>query len=138
MEKQCHNEIVELHAFFQVWFNGKLEKNEETFNRFPGAVGDKFTLITPSGQKHRRNDIIRLVWDAHASRKNTDTAMKIWIENFEFKELSKDIFLVTYEEWQKIDAENKGRLSTAIFQKCENEFNGIKWLHVHETWLNKK
>jgi len=64
--------------------------------------------------------------------------MTIWIENFDFKELSNDLFLVMYEEWQKIEDKNKGRLSTAIFQKCENKFNGIKWLHVHETWLGEK
>ena len=64
--------------------------------------------------------------------------MNIWIENFNFRQISNELFLVTYEEWQKIDTDNKGRLSTAIFQKYENKFNGINWLHVHETWLGEK
>ena len=64
--------------------------------------------------------------------------MKIWIENFNYKQISTEAFLVIYEEWQKIDAFNKGRLSTAIFRKSENRFNSLAWVHVHETWLNEK
>jgi hypothetical protein len=64
--------------------------------------------------------------------------MKIWIENFSFRLIREDIFLVTYEEWQKTNGEDKGRLSTVIFCKSSNKFNGIVWLHVHETWLSEK
>jgi len=138
LKKQCYNEIVGLHAFFQDWFNDKLEKNEKTFQRFPGVVDDKFELIAPSGLKFTRDEIVQLVWDAHASRASAENAMKIWIENFNYRQISNNIFLVTYEEWQKIDAESKGRLSTAIFQKNVNGFNGISWVHVHETWLSEK
>jgi len=136
MEKQCYNEIAELHSFFQDWFNGKLDKNEEIFNRFPGVLDDKFELIAPSGLRFTRNEIVQLVWDAHASREKPENNLKIWIENFNFEQINSEIFLVTYEEWQKIDGEDKGRLSTAIFKNCENEINNINWCHVHEVWLS--
>jgi hypothetical protein len=138
LEKKCYNEIVEQHSFFQDWFNGKIEKNEKTFQRFPSVLDNKFELITPSLQKYAREDILQLVWNSHASRTISDNPMKIWIENFGFKQLTSDIFLVTYEEWQKVESEDKGRLSTAIFLKKENKFNGIVWIHVHETWLPEK
>ncbi|MHA1946648.1 MAG: hypothetical protein ACXAC6_18090 [Candidatus Hodarchaeales archaeon] len=129
MEQQCYNEIVELHSFFENWFNAKLDRKEDIFQRFPNVLADEFELIAPSGQKHTRNEILKLVWNAHASRATTGSPMKIWIENFNFKRISDSIFVVTYEEWQKIVEENKGRLSTAIFRKCANNFNGITWLH---------
>ena len=135
MKNHCYNEIVELHSFFQDWFNGKIEKNKEPFERFPNVLEEKFELITPSGQKHTKDEILQLVWNSHASRAESDNPMKIWIENFNFKTISDELFLVTYEEWQKIDGNDKGRLSTAIFQRCENNFNGITWIHVHETFL---
>jgi hypothetical protein len=138
MEQQCYNEIVELHSFFEDWFNAKLDKNEGMFQRFPGVLDDKFELIAPSGLRFTKNEIIQIIWDAHASRVNTGSPMKIWIENFSFRLIREDVFLVTYEEWQKTNGEDKGRLSTAIFCKCANDFNGIAWLHVHETWLSKK
>ena len=135
MEKQCNTEIVELHAFFENWFNGYLEKNDQDFQRFLGVLDDKFELITPSGQKHTREEILKLVWNSHGSRSNSDNPMKIWIENFNYKQISDSIFLVTYEEWQKIENSNKGRLSTAIFQRSEYKYNDINWIHVHETFL---
>ena len=135
MEKQCYNEIVELHSFFENWFNGKIEKKEEIFQRFLSVLNNNFEIITPSGQKHTRKDIIDLVWSSHASRANSNNPMKIWIENFNFKQISNYLFLVTYEEWQKLDGNDKGRLSTAIFQRCENPYHDINWIHVHETFL---
>ena len=136
MEQQCYNEIVELHSFFENWFNAKLDKNDDIFQRFPSVLDDNFELITPSGQKHTQEEILELVWNAHASRANTGSPMKIWIENFSFWLIREDIFLVTYEEWQKTNGEDKGRLSTAIFKSCENEINNINWCHVHEVWLS--
>jgi len=138
MKNQCYNEIVELHSFFQDWFNGKLEKNEKMFQRFPSVLDDKFELITPSGQKLTRDEILKIVWNSYATRANSDNPMNIWIENFNYKQISEGLFLVTYEEWHKIDVNNTGRLSTAIFQKSDNKFNGINWVHVHETWLGEK
>ena len=136
MEKQCYTEIIELHSFFQDWFNGKLEMNEKNFQRFPEVLDTNFELITPRGEKYSRKEILQLVWKSHASRKNSVNPMTIWIENFTFRMITSDIFLVTYEEWQKIESKNQGRLSTAIFSKNLNKFNGIDWVHVHVVFLS--
>ena len=135
MKKNCYNEIVGLHRFFQDWFNGHLVMNENTFERFSNVLEAEFELITPSGQRHTKKEILKLVWDSHSSRSNSDNPMNIWIENFRFRRISDSIFLVTYEEWQKIENNDQGRLSTALFKKSENKFNGIDWIHVHETFV---
>lgn len=51
------------------------------------------------------------------------------------RQLSAKHVLVTYEEWQRhalasMPPDN-GRLSTALFDCAD----GLRWLHVHETWL---
>lgn len=42
--------------------------------------------------------------------------------------------LVTYEEWQEIGQETRGRISTALVERDPGT-GGFTWLHMHETWL---
>jgi hypothetical protein len=46
------------------------------------------------------------------------------------------MLLATYEEWQVIEGETRGRLSTALFRNREGTPNGIEWVHLHETWMS--
>ena len=43
--------------------------------------------------------------------------------------------IVTYEEWQTFEGVEKGRLSTAVFERHPAMPNRVRWLSVHETWL---
>jgi hypothetical protein len=135
MESECKNEIIELHSFFESWFNGELPKSEESFHRFDSVLHTNFQLITPRGEKITQDEIITSIWNAYNSRSQTNPPMQIWIENYSFKPINKNIFVATYEEWQKIETGNQGRLSTVIFIKETNDYNNLSWLHVHETWL---
>ena len=47
-----------------------------------------------------------------------------------------DLVLATYEEWQEIDSQESSRVSTVLFHKAPNTPNGLRWLHVHGTWMN--
>lgn len=43
----CQHEIVELHAFFEAWFNGDLPQTTESLARFENAMADSFSMHTP-------------------------------------------------------------------------------------------
>ena len=60
---------------------------------------------------------------------------RIWIERFRFHHRLGEAAVVTYEEWQEVDGETRGRLSTAVFGAREGRPNGVVWLHLHEVWL---
>jgi hypothetical protein len=135
LETICKKEIIELHTFFEEWFNGALEKTRTNFKRVENVLDSNFTLITPSGLKKSRDELITLLWEAAGSRINTESPLDIWIENYLFEQVGTGLFLVTYEEWQKDEKRKRGRLSTAIFKKVTNDYNNLLWLHVHETWL---
>ena len=64
--------------------------------------------------------------------------MRIWIKNYQFRQISDSLFLAIYEEWQTIDNTDKGRVSTALFMKQKNNFQDLIWFHVHETWLSNQ
>lgn len=133
MDERCRSEVIQLHQFFEGWSTGKLDPSDENFRRFAEVVAVGFEIISPDGQLMKRDQILSRVRDSHGSRKNG--TFRIWIENYRSRLIVNGVQLVTYEEWQETDGEQRGRLSSAIFQHEPDAPNGVVWLHVHETWL---
>jgi hypothetical protein len=137
MEDKCKIEIQELHSFFENWFNGVIAKTRPNFERVSEVLHPNFNLIPPSGKIVSRKRLLEMIWDAHDSRKHSNDLMKIWIKNFRFQQMSETHFLVVYEEWQRINDADKGRISTAIMMKQDNSYQDLIWYSVHETWLTE-
>lgn len=135
MEQRCENEVVELHRFFQDWFNGVLPPTEEAFERFSSVMADEFVIISPNGELTERDELVERLRAAHGIWRRLSRPGRIWIENLRVRHRVGDQILVLYEEWQEMDGESRGRLSTALFRLRETAPNGVQWLHVHEVWL---
>jgi len=132
IENRCENEVIELHQFFQDWFNGELQPADENYARFAGVLRADFIIIDPSGNVTKREPLIAGLRSAHNSRSN----FKIWIEKFQFRHSEGNIAVATYEEWQIIaEGESNARLSSVVFREKADTPNGVVWVHVHETWL---
>jgi len=124
-------EIEELHRFFVAWFLGELPRTAENFARFTHATAPGFTLISPGGAMIDYAVAVEWIENAHGSRSN----FNIWTENFRLHQHLDEIAIVTYEEWQETADGVTSRLSTAVFADDVTAPNGVRWLHVHETWL---
>jgi hypothetical protein len=136
LEARCRTEIDELHAFFEQWFNGDLEPSEATLARFTDVMAPGFHIVSPDGAMRDRAAIIRLVREGHGSGLvDGKRTVRIWIEHLALRASSDHVSVVTYEEWQERGGEQTGRLSTAVLQNAPDTPNGLRWLHVHETWL---
>ena len=135
LKSVCQSEVNELHTFFQKWFNGELHKSNLIFQRLTTVFHPQFTLISPIGEERKRNEVIQGIWDAYGTRDPKKNPMRIWIENYIYKGEFNSIYIVTYEERQSSNSNKRGRLSTAIFEQATNNYNDIRWLHVHQTWL---
>ena len=126
-----HAEIVELHAFFQEWLDGSLEESDAAFARLPNSLDPDFMLISPSGEAGTREELLRQLRAAHASRPN----WRMWIGGAKLRVDSADLLVATYEEWHQSGETTTARISTAVFRHQVGAPNGLLWLHVHETWL---
>jgi len=134
IEKRCEAEVIELHQFFQDWFNGEIEPTNENYARLVDVLSADFILIDPGGNITGGESLLARLRNAHNSRRD----FKIWVENFQFRHYEDHIAIATYEEWQIItEGETNARLSTAIFREKAGTPNGVMWLHVHETWLKE-
>ena len=135
MYNNIKKEIIDLHQFFEDWFNGKLKNTEEDFSRFTKVMGEGFEIISPFGTKTNRSALMEKLRNAYGLKSGSEKKYRIWIENVHTRKLEDNLFLITYKEWQEVDGVTKGRLSTAILKENSTNPNKIEWLHVHETWL---
>jgi hypothetical protein len=129
----CRREIEELHQFFQDWFNGDLPETDVNFARFSDVMANDFEMVSPNG----RSVTITTLQPALRQRYNSWQNGRIWIENVRVHWQKGVLLLVVYEEWQAVDGEENGRLSSVLFQQQNNLPNKLLWLYVHETWLPK-
>ncbi|MGB5341641.1 MAG: hypothetical protein WBP67_06065, partial [Thermoanaerobaculia bacterium] len=116
MDQRCNDEVVQLHQFFQDWFNGVLPPTDKAFDRFSSVMGEGFVIISPSGELTDREELLERLRAAHGIWRGMSRPGRIWIENLQVRHQVGDQILVLYEESQEIDGESRGRLSTALFR----------------------
>ena len=98
------------------------------------ALDPSFIIVDPEGTLSARAPLIDGLYKAHGSREG----LSIGIKNPTLRFENAEIIVATYEEWQEHAETTTARLSTVVFQESTDgeSFNGLCWLHVHETWLN--
>ncbi|MEE9263277.1 MAG: hypothetical protein V3V11_02370 [Vicinamibacteria bacterium] len=133
MDEKCRTEIVELHRFFEDWFRARLPQTEANFKRVSEVLEERFEIISPRGDLMTREKLLAVLWEFYGGYR--DQQYRIWTEGHRSRSLAEGQLLVTYQEWEEIEGEKKGRLTSAIFRKEEQAANGVKWLHVHEVWI---
>lgn len=133
-------EIIQLHAFFEDWFRGNCNDSDRVFkNRLLSRMDIDFYIVLPNGECFYGEQFWPEMRTAHGS----NPKFQISLRNFARKlQIGQKTFVANYEEWQKNSVESKpennGRVSTAIFVEDKSAPNGVKWVHVHETWLPAK
>ncbi len=125
-------EVVELHQFFEDWFNGQIGADD--FDRFSGVLAQDFTMIGPDGRLTHSQPLLEALGEAGGSK----NGLQIWIENTVVLTRSGDLTLAVYEECQDLQGKKNRRRSTVLFRDKPVNPNGLEWIHVHETWLERE
>lgn len=118
------SEVRELHSFFERWFDGTAEPSE--VDRLDVLDGS-FHMVGPDGHVHNVDQVRSAIEDGYGRR-----TMQIEIRNVRVHPSAPT---GTYEEWQTIDGEITGRISSAVMSGDPSTPNGLRWMHLHETWL---
>jgi hypothetical protein len=133
MITRIQSEIVQLHQFFQDWYNGKLPHNGAAFQRCEDVLAPGFTMVPPNnGKVLERLPLLGVLWNLHEAK----VGIEFWIEDIQIRHQNGNAILATYQEWQKYNRVVTARLSSALFEKAHSTPNGVHWLHVHETWID--
>jgi len=137
MIDNCRKEVLELHTFFEDWFNARLPDTDEAFSRLESVLDPDFLMITPGAKKIPYTTLLHNLRTMTRYYTPAEKPSSIWIRNIEAEKISESLCLVLYEEWQgnREKTDGKGRVSTAIFKKSRHSPNNVSWLHLHETWI---
>lgn len=133
MDPIYEKEIVELHDFFQDWFNAVLPQTQEAFNRMDHVIDRRFAIVMPAGSRVEREVLLSRLFGAHGAR----SGIRIWIANVRLLIESDELAVVEYEEWQEEGVTTTSRYSTVVFRRQRDAPNGLVWIHVHETWIKE-
>lgn len=131
--EMCVRETEDLHQFFEGWLSGRLSNTDGAFRRVGRALAPEFCLIHPSGAWRSRESILTGLRQGHGSRPD----LSIEIRDVRLREEGEELLMATYEEWQWGRETEDGRLSTVLFGKETGGPSGLRWRHVHETWLQE-
>lgn len=131
IDVRCQQEIEALHRFFEDWLGGTCPNTDAAFDRVRQALAPSFHLIHPEGRMMSRENILSGLRKNHGGHPD----LTIQIRNVQLLQTGDDLLVATYEEWQENDATTDGRLSTVAFCCDAESPNGLRWQHVHETWL---
>jgi hypothetical protein len=121
---QFEAEVRELHAFFERWYCGAADPRE--IIRLD-VLADSFVMIGPDGREFDVQMVRASVEAAYGSR-----STKFNIRNVAVRPNAP---IGTYEEWQTAEGITTARISTAVMMPAVDTPNGLRWLHLHETWL---
>lgn len=127
----CEHEIRELHDLFTRWYVGIEPNTDEAFARFADVMADDFVMVTPDGRRLDRQEVLGFVRAGAGSR-----SLTIETRRHDYRGGAGGMHVMMYEEWQRIDDEETGRYSTAVFRERADTPNGIEWVLVHETWID--
>ncbi len=124
-------EVVELHEFFGAWFRGELPPGDIV--RFERVLDPGFVIVGPDGRVTERAAII----DAVARNAGRSRDIEIRVDGFtEIADLGRAV-VGQYHEHQAVDGELSERISTAVFADDRRAPNRVRWITVHETWLQR-
>jgi hypothetical protein len=134
--EQIVHEVDDLHNLFLAWYAGKPARNRDWYDlNIAARMDTQFSIVSPSGITLAHDEILMLIYEGHGQSKE----FRINTRNAKLLRRDGNIVLVSYEEWQhhavNSPASQNGRISTALLAVDEAQANGLRWLHVHETWL---
>jgi hypothetical protein len=151
LRQLCEIEINALHATFVTWFRGAQALNELQ-NDLQQRMAAEFSHVAPNGHMVKGRDVLlQYLTDKYGCYQ--DRIFSIDVYNVELLWFTKNLCLVSYEEWQSWEdasdpSENGtvtgstsgkqqfGRLSSCLLDRTKD--GTFRWIHVHETWMENE
>ncbi|ACZ91710.1 DUF4440 domain-containing protein [Streptosporangium roseum] len=127
----CRAEIVRLHEVIERWLSGRAPRTAEEFDAFAGSLLPGFTLSGPDGPSLTRDQVLAWVEAEHGRT----PGIEIRIREVELVAADGSLLVAAYQEWQRGTGADRNRRSTAVFLRDPAAPHGLRWRHLHETWM---
>ena len=121
-------EIDELHAFFEAYFLGRLERTD--IGRVERALARDFTMLGPDGTESDRATTLSAIENGH----DHTEALEITVTEHRLIASTDDHVVATYVENHTLADRTNHRVATVVFTRDPAGPNGLRWVRVQETW----
>lgn len=134
MEQLIRDEVAEMHARFERWFGGSggAPESDADMDAVEAALGPAFVMVTPTGALMERGPLVERLRAAGGKRQ-----VRLTVEVLRVDEVSPTRAMAVYHEHQSEGGDERTIVSTALFERDGDAPGGVRWLHVHETYLAK-
>jgi len=122
-------EIVDLHEVFERYFLGA----SDSLARVEQVLADDFTIVGPDGAVNNRATTLAALKAGHAHTES----LKIVISGEALLAEIDDVIVANYIESHELALRSNHRRSTVVFRREPSTPNGLAWVRVHETWLDR-
>jgi hypothetical protein len=123
-------EVVRLHALIE----GLLTGAERDVAEFALAHAADFTLTEPGGRTLDRGEVLAMIEGARGAV----PGLRIAIEDVRVVAADGAFVAAAYREVQtRADGSGEVRAATVVFARDESAPHGLRWRHLHETWVER-
>lgn len=125
-------EVESLYGLFEEWFNGSRPEAEESLQPVEAALDEDFAITSPRAEVQDRGHVLGHIRANHGAV----PGIRIWTHGHTLRHAAGDTAFVSYTEWQQRPGRPpRGRLCSALLVRDSRAPRGLRWIHVHETWL---
>ncbi len=126
----CRAEIVRLHELIEGLLSGTGGDPAE----FAHAHAPGFTLVEPGGGTLSRAEVLAMVDGA----RGVVPGLRIGIEDVRVVASASEFVVASYREVQvRADGGGDVRAVTVVFARDASAVHGLRWRHLHETWVER-
>ena len=128
---RAQSEVVKRHDFFVEWFTGRASEAELSASL--RAFAPDMVMIEPDANTIGTKEIAAMITGARGKR---PACFEIRVEMIAARQISDDVALVVYDEYQVIDGQKSARRSSAVFSADPDAPEGVVWRQLQETWIS--
>ncbi|KAK3005415.1 hypothetical protein RJ639_016836 [Escallonia herrerae] len=151
------NDVVKFYLFLERWRRGEIENSEHYLANLKAACCSSGVFVHPSGVERSLHDCINALNGCYGDKQGNQ--FRIWVDQVLPEQIDSNTWLVKFKKWELSDGsiednyrltllvpevvaqalqseEHHGCMTTVLLSsKDASVAEGLKWVHVHQTWL---
>ena len=130
-------EVERLHAIIEELLSRAATDDgsrDETLAAFVRSHSPDFTLTEPGGHTLRWAEVRAMIEAARGAA----PGLRITIEDVRVVVTASEHVVATYREvHERPEGDTLTRAATAVFERDADAVHGLRWRHLHETWVDR-
>ncbi|KAK2982060.1 hypothetical protein RJ640_003185, partial [Escallonia rubra] len=128
------NDVVKFYLFLERWRRGETENSEHYLANLKAACCSSGVFVHPSGVERSLHDCINALNGCYGDKQGNQ--FRIWVDQVLPEQIDSNTWLVKFKKWELSGEEQHGCMTTVLLSsKDASVAEGLKWVHVHQTWL---